>query len=1626
MSAIEPKTAAALDASPGASPSPQGAAPAVSRFLANSLDSALDLEVAGQPESAIRKLESLARSEPASADTLYHLGRMLRAAGRHEPAWASLSVAHTLRTEHPGTLRELAGLHLDVDNFEAAAPILEQLRQLRPSDLWTLRQTARVQAGRGAHVEAIGTLDAYLFERFDDRSAHLELCRECLAAGRPDRARAELEILARRGPLEPAGLSLLGLLELAQGSRDRGISLLREALAGGGADRTARVVLARALLALKDTAGVLAALDGVEPPEFLLEGRARLAQGDSAGALACADRALAGDRDDREAVNLKADALEARGEFHGALGACLRARDLGEPEPGLPMRIARLQVATGQVEQASATLAARLRQSPDDREALGLAAALEARAGRDKAALKLLERLTALEPGLGSAHLSMAQLWLRHDCPRRALAAATAAAKLLPRESEAMLALAQCEEAGGDTGPAELHYQEALRLGASGALPHRRLAAIYSARGACERALEHGQEAARAGALDAQLCLELAWATLHLGNRTESLKWVQQGLALEPAEAGRGPARAGLLEVLAVLELSEGRLDAAADAAGSALAGNAGLRFARRVLGLSLARAGRRDAALTHLTRALSDHPEDDAVRLELARAHFEAGSHGEVVALYPEAAGLQASQETLGLMVGRSALLGGDAPRARQILQNLADSGCDSLELLETLAEACEAGGDRATAEAVLTGACRKHPRAVAPHRRLARLRAATGRIFEARQELATARQLEPGEPELYLESALLELEDRRVADATPHAEAYLRLAPRDPRGHLARGRIYLLNSQPQQAEQCFRKALGLEPEHLDTCLALGRLLLRQGRNAEAKRVFEGFASRSSRRESVLADLASVYVAEDKPREAEAYLRELIACGPEGRPGIQPLVELLLAQKRDREALTVVEGAGNEAAAILTAQAETLRRQGERRRARLLLERALTLGAEPEVALLGIAGCHLESGEHAQARQRLEELLAARPGSRAAALELARVLNAESLVAGPTAPATAAMLDRGLELLGGLREELQNSTDGLNLLASMAVRRDRHAEAAAAIARSLELDGKQASVHALNGDVCLAGGDRAGALEAYLKALALDAGLEDAACRAIAFLEASGHLVQAREIMERVVEKRPLSRRARLALARLCYRLGDHRAAALHWEGAAREAVLGPDDAAGLAAAYLAQRRFGDAERVNAAWLGRDPRALEPLLLAGDIARAAGRIAEARVRYEQAARLHPNAARCPAKLAELYHADGRQQDALFQIRRALELEPASAGYMLKHGQLLFELDRAESAREVLEKLAKRPDAYQAQARLLLGRVYRRLEDRRQAVQTLQDLLESGQAGEEALRELAELHFERGDWNRAGDVYERLNAKRGGLDSISKERLALCYARMGMTAKGTTLLRELGAKAAVGVELVLETARAYARQGALREALTLLVEQAASVAAGPARARLHLEMASLHHRAGDRKASERELMSALKLQPEDEAAQSQVAAFLEETGQFQAMRTVFAGIVQRYPANARGHCHLGDACLRLGLDREAKQAFSKAVRLDYNFFGAHAGLARACRNAGETTGALEEYRKALFLNPKNARLTFEMATALAEEGQPGAVAAFEKVLELETPSSALATAAREHLRKLKR
>ncbi|MBI2944858.1 MAG: tetratricopeptide repeat protein [Candidatus Wallbacteria bacterium] len=1585
------------------------------------LRKALDLESSGDSAGALAIVSAVAQASPTTPEPHYQLGRLLLAGGQPGAARIALERALQMRPAHPATLRELAGACMEAGDLEAASSRLGDLRKLRPSDPQTMRRQGQVFLKLGKPEQAAAALDEYLFERYEDRRAHLELCRAHLELGRVERARAELELLGRQAPLEPEGLAMLGEVELVQGQHARAVEHLRAALEAGVGESHVKLLLARALLAQDDAAGALRALKGlaIEGPAALIEARARLVLGDARGALGTLESLTPAQAGSADAVALRADALEALGDESGALAACLQLERAGCSLAGLPRRIASLQAATGAADDARRTLGRHLEDNPSDTAAWKQSAELELSCGNAKQALLALGRAAELAPEQAGTHLRLARVWLDNGRPRRSHAAAAKAVELEPEDPAGHVVLAEAELALGLENEAEKHLAHALRLGTADPMVRRRLAGLYARQGDPERVIEHGLAACEAGLEDPALCLELARA-YRLGRKSSQARhWLQRGLEKAP----RDPS---LVELRAELDLEEGRLAEAVEGARLALAMREGSPIATRVLGLGLARSGDGRAALGFLAATLAAHPDDVAARFELARASFDAGDDRAVTALYPDVEDFTPEQETLGLMVAKAASRSGDPASARRLLEGLARRGCESLELMELLGDALAELKDLEGAQAILGRATRRHPKAAGPWTRLASIHSGAGRRFEARQELAQARQLAPFEEELYLESAKLEVADGRPADAVAHLEAFIRMRPRDPRGHFWRGEVSAALGQSRQAEECYRRALSFVPEHLDSCLALGRLLLRQGRAGEARRLLETFAKGAEHRHEVLADLASVYISEERPREAEAYLRELVATAEGAQAGIRPLARLLLGQKRDREALAVLELSGDPE--LLFEHGELLRTQGERRRARLLLDRALAMGASRGKTMHAIARCHLESGEHEAARQRLEQVMSMAPSSLEVAADLARVLLEEAGML-QSDEGRAPLLERALELLERLRPKFQEDARLLLLHATCAARRGRTDDARASVERSLQLDDKAAAAHTLHGEIHLACGDRPRALESYLKALALDPGLEEAACRAIAFLEASGHIVQARGIMERVVEKRPHSRRARLALARLSSRAGDQKMAAVHWEAAGRENPLGEDDLEGLARAYLSLGRYADAERVNGARLAASPRALEPLVFAGDAVRAAGRLAEARVRYEQAARLHPQSSLPPSRLADLYRSEGRLQDALFQIRRALEIEPDRGQFHLEHGKALLELERHEAARDAFEKASRNAGEHQAEARLLLARAYRQLDNRRLAARTLEELVECHpqvELGTEALLELAGLHYERGDWPRAIEVYEQLRARPAGLDAPGRERLALCYARTGMSARATGVLRELAAGGKASAEAVLETARSYARQGAAREAVTLLAEHVAGQ--GPSeRARLHVEMARLHHRSGDRRSAEQNLMVALQLRPEEGAVQDLAAQYLEETSQFELLRSTFARIVERYPADARALCHLGMGCLRLGQAREARDAFARAVKLDYNQFAAHAGLARSLRNQGDLSAAIDEYRKAQFLAPRSARLVFELGTALDEAAQPAAaIACFDKVLSLEPPSSSLSTAAREHLQKIRR
>jgi Flp pilus assembly protein TadD len=175
--------------------------------------------------------------------------------------------------------------------------------------------------------------------------------------------------------------------------------------------------------------------------------------------------------------------------------------------------------------------------------------------------------------------------------------------------------------------------------------------------------------------------------------------------------------------------------------------------------------------------------------------------------------------------------------------------------------------------------------------------------------EQLATALRLDPNFAAAHVARAWLLRRLGRAAEAVPHLEAALKVAPNDLRTLDLLGLVYLDLDQPAAAEPVLRRALAIQPEDPEVLLHLGRALMALGRPEEARAFMEKYQQvrprwfRDPRREPGMIELATLPEPERRQREIERF-RRMAAARPDD-PKLQlHLAELLLASGRIPEGL--------------------------------------------------------------------------------------------------------------------------------------------------------------------------------------------------------------------------------------------------------------------------------------------------------------------------------------------------------------------------------------------------------------------------------------------------------------------------------------------------------------------------------------------------------------------------------------------------------------------------------------------------------------------------------------------------------------------------------------------------
>jgi tetratricopeptide (TPR) repeat protein len=121
--------------------------------------------------------------------------------------------------------------------------------------------------------------------------------------------------------------------------------------------------------------------------------------------------------------------------------------------------------------------------------------------------------------------------------------------------------------------------------------------------------------------------------------------------------------------------------------------------------------------------------------------------------------------------------------------------------------------------------------------------------------------------------QSAYLQMEYDR---ALPLYEECIRLSPGSAMFHDFAGKTRLRLNDPAGAVEAFRKALSIQPEMIDTRLALGIALVNTGALAAAEETFQDVIRRSPASHKGYGYLASLYHQQNRPEEELETLESL------------------------------------------------------------------------------------------------------------------------------------------------------------------------------------------------------------------------------------------------------------------------------------------------------------------------------------------------------------------------------------------------------------------------------------------------------------------------------------------------------------------------------------------------------------------------------------------------------------------------------------------------------------------------------------------------------------------------------------------------------------------------------
>lgn len=379
---------------------------------------------------------------------------------------------------------------------------------------------------------------------------------------------------------------------------------------------------------------------------------------------------------------------------------------------------------------------------------------------------------------------------------------------------------------------------------------------------------------------------------------------------------------------------------------------------------------------------------------------------------------------------------------------------------------------------------------------------------------------------------------------------------------------------------------------------------------------------------------------------------------------------------------------------------------------------------------------------------------------------------------------------------------------------------------------------------------------------------------------------------------------------------------------------------------------------------------------------------------------------LAPADYRWPYYLALVRHAEGELTTATADYKTTLGLKPDDVPALLRLGDALLELDRADLARQRYARV-RELDEDNAGALFGLGKVAGFADDYPQAVELFEKLLE-------LQPEATVVHYLLGQaYRKVGDMEKaREHLGQRGQEAVSfADPLADQISRLALGTAFEIVLALAKSADDFSDEEFLGFALSHFGdvRGSIEQLQQGLALQQDSAASPLEQGRIHYVLGGLLVNDNRDAEAMQHFRRAVELAPELDDARVKMGNALARGGQLEDALAAYSEVAARRPRDVKVLLKRVSALMELGRDEEARADLERLAEIAPDSSEVHVRLATLLEKSGDAAGAIDRYRQAesLELSPtERPRVHYRLATLLRQrrEVEP-AMREYKKALE---------------------